>query len=68
LDLDDDKEIIYTIVGAVESNVERGLISYQSPLARMLMGKGAGSDFMANLPNGSKEFEVLDVCYKPFEV
>jgi transcription elongation factor GreA len=68
LDLETEDEVEYTIVGGVESNVEKGMISYQSPLARMLMGKAEGHDFLADLPNGVKEFEVLEVCYKPFEV
>ena len=67
LDLDTDEELEYTIVGAVESNVEKGLISYNSPLARALMGKEEGFDVMADLPNGTREFEVLEVCYKPIE-
>ena len=33
LDLETEDELEYTIVGAVESNVEKGLISYNSPLA-----------------------------------
>ena len=67
LDLETEDELEYTIVGAVESNVEKGLISYNSPLARALMGKEEGFDVMADLPNGTREFEVLEVCYKPIE-
>ena len=67
LDLETEDELEYTIVGAVESNVEKGLISYNSPLARALMGKEEGFDIMADLPNGTKEFEVLEVYYKPIE-
>ena len=67
LDLETEDELEYTIVGAVESNVEKGLISYNSPLARALMGKEEGFDVMADLPNGTREFEVLEVYYKPIE-
>jgi len=67
LDLDTEDEYEYTIVGGVESNVEKGLISYNSPLARALMGKEEGFDVMADLPNGAKEFEVLEVYYKTIE-
>ncbi len=65
LDLETEDELEYTIVGAVESNVEKGLISYNSPLARALMGKEEGFDVMADLPNGTREFEVVKVYYKP---
>jgi transcription elongation factor GreA len=67
LDLESDKELEYTIVGAVESNVEKGLISFNSPLARALLGKEDGMDIMADLPNGMKEFEILEIYYKPIE-
>ena len=64
LDLDTEEELEYTIVGAVESNVEKGLISYNSPLAKALIGKKEGSDLLADLPKGVKEFEVLKVYFK----
>jgi len=64
LDLDTEEEFEYTIVGAVESNVEKGLISYNSPLAKALIGKKEGSDLLADLPKGVKEFEVLKVYFK----
>lgn len=67
LDLESENELEYTIVGAVESNVEKGLISFNSPLARALLGKEDGMDIMADLPNGMKEFEILEVYYKPIE-
>ena len=31
------------------------------------MGKEEGFDVMADLPNGTREFEVLKVYYKPIE-
>ena len=64
LDLETEKEVEYTIVGAVESSVERGLISINSPLAKVMMGKEEGQDFVADLPSGVKEFEVLEVGYR----
>lgn len=67
LDLESEEELEYTIVGAVESNVEKGLISFNSPMARALLGKEEGFDILADLPNGTKEFEVLGVYYKPIE-
>jgi len=64
VDLEDESEHEYTIVGAAESSVEKGLISYNSPLARSLMGKEEGDELMADLPNGVKEYEILKVFYK----
>ena len=68
LDLDSEEEFEYTIVGAVESNVEKGLISYNSPLAKALIGKKEGDDLLADLPKGVKEFEVLEVYFKEIEI
>ncbi len=63
-DLVTDEEIRYTIVGGVESNPDIGLISFASPLAKILLGKEEGDEFKAKLPGGVREFEVLEVHYK----
>ena len=64
LDLEDEKESTYTIVGTYESNPDKALISTLSPLARQLMGKEEGDEVLVNLPAGEKEYEVLSVCYQ----
>lgn len=64
LDLETDDEVTYTIVGSVESDASKGLISFGAPLARALIGKEVGADVVADLPNGIKEFEVKAVWYK----
>lgn len=64
LDLDSDEEFEYTIVGSVESDVTRGLISMASPLAKALIGKARGDEVVANLPSGTKEYEVVEIVYK----
>ena len=68
VDTDGEEEFTYTIVGGVESNVEKGLISFNSPLAKQLMGKIEGDEFTATLPGGVKTFEVLKVYYKELEL
>lgn len=68
VDVDSDEEFTYTIVGGVESNVEKGLISFNSPLAKQLMGKVEGDELTANLPGGVKTFEVLEIFYKELEI
>ena len=64
LDLDTDKEVSYTIVGAFESDPNRGLISIKTPLAKALLGKKEGDEVIVNLPGGEKEFEVVKVFFK----
>lgn len=63
-DMDTDEEVTYTIVGGCESNPERGLISFSSPLAKQLLGKEEGDELKAKLPGGEKAYEVLDVKYQ----
>jgi transcription elongation factor GreA len=64
LDLESEKEIEYTIVGSVESDAAKGLISIGSPLAKALVGKEEGADIIADLPNGVREFEIVSIRYK----
>lgn len=63
-DLETDDEVTYTIVGGCESNPENGLISFNSPLAKQLLGKEEGDELKAKLPGGVTEFEVLEVKYQ----
>jgi len=63
-DLDTDEEVTYTIVGASESNPEMGLISFNSPLAKQLLGKEEGDEVKVRLPGGEKEFEIEEVKYQ----
>ncbi len=63
-DLDTDEEITYTIVGASESNPDMGLISFNSPLAKQLLGKEEGDEVKVRLPGGEKEFEIEEVKYQ----
>ena len=67
LDIEEDEEIEYTIVGSTESDPEHGLISYNTPLARQLLGKEEGDEITVKLPKGEIDFEVLEVYYKPIE-
>jgi transcription elongation factor GreA len=64
MDLDNESEQEYTIVGGTESNPEKGLISYHSPLAKQMIGKEEGDVFQAHLPSGIREFEMLEICFK----
>ena len=58
------EEVTYTIVGSTESNPDRGLISYYSPLAIQLMGHGEGEEVTIKLPSGRQTYEILEVAYR----
>ncbi len=64
LDIQNDEEEIYTICGAFESEPENGLISIHSPMAKALLGKAEEDEFVLRLPNGKKEYEILEISYK----
>lgn len=63
VDLDADKNIKYRIVGIDEANIEKGLISFNSPIARGLISKREGDIVIINTPGGEKSFEIKQIEY-----
>lgn len=63
IDLQNDQEITYRIVGEDESDIKLGKISYTSPIARALIGKSEGDEIIFQAPGGEKEYEILKVTY-----
>ncbi|TQV63665.1 MAG: transcription elongation factor GreA [Sulfurovum sp.] len=68
IDIDNDTTLTYTIVGSVESNPSKSLISMNSPVARALMGKEEGDEIDVILPNGQRSFEIETICYIEIEI
>jgi transcription elongation factor GreB len=64
LRFEDDSEKTYSIVGVDEVDVNRGRISWMSPLARALLKANAGDYVTFYSPKGEQEVEVLAVVYK----
>jgi len=60
-DLDSEEVVTYKIVGGYESSPENGLISYNSPLTKRLLGKEEGDEVELRLPTGVKEYEIIEV-------
>ncbi|MDH5436741.1 MAG: transcription elongation factor GreA [Gammaproteobacteria bacterium] len=56
-------EVIYQIVGDLESDIKNGKISILSPIARALIGKEQGDIAVVKAPNGDKEYEIVAVKY-----
>jgi len=63
LDLDNDDEVTYRIVGEDEADIKQGLVSITSPIARALIGKEEGDEATVNAPGGQRIYEVLEVRY-----
>jgi transcription elongation factor GreA len=64
LDQDNDKEVTYRLVGELEADIKRGLISVTSPLARGLIGKSVGDVATVQSPGGAREYEIMDVRFE----
>ena len=61
LDVENDEEIRYKIVGEDEADLKAGKISVMSPIARALIGKSVGDAVSVDTPGGDKEYEIDDV-------
>ncbi len=57
------KESRYQIVGSEESEPTNGRVSIMAPLARALIGKNVGDTVTAQLPGGTKTFEILEANF-----
>jgi transcription elongation factor GreA len=54
-------ERICTILGEGETDPEKGVIAYTSPLARALIGKNLGDVADVQLPAGQRKYKILEV-------
>jgi len=64
INLENDTEVTYQIVGEMEADIEQFLISITSPIARALIGKQEGDVIAVDAPAGIVEYEILQVRYE----
>ncbi|RIV80887.1 transcription elongation factor GreA [Aurantiacibacter xanthus] len=55
---ENEKASTYQIVGMAESDAKKGRISYESPLARALIGKSLGEEVEVTVPSGDKFYLI----------
>jgi transcription elongation factor GreA len=55
---EDDKPVTYQLVGEAEADAKRGMISYNSPLGRALIGRQAQDEVEVTVPSGDKFYLV----------
>lgn len=60
-DAESSEDRVLTIVGADESNIDKGWISCESPLGKALIGKEVGDVVRLSAPGGSREYEVVEI-------
>ena len=59
-----EKEVTYQIVGDLEADIKRSLISLSSPFARAMIGKHDGDTVKFQAPSGLKTYEIVGVRYE----
>lgn len=63
VNVEDDKQSKYQIVGEDEADISLGKISCYSPIARSLIGRFAGDEVKVKAPKGEIIYEILTVEY-----
>jgi transcription elongation factor GreA len=58
---EDDKKIVYQIVGQTEADARIGRISYSSPLGRALIGRRIGEDVEVTTPSGDRYYGIESI-------
>ncbi len=56
-------EMRYTILGEGETDIDKGIISYQSPLAQALINHKKDEEVEVQLPRGTQKFKILAVDF-----
>jgi len=59
--INSDKEIVYKIVGNLESDPTNGLISIDTPIAKGLVGKFVDDEVTIITPSGQLTYEIIEV-------
>jgi transcription elongation factor GreA len=62
-DEDSGARVTYQIVGEDEADIKAQRISFNSPIARALVGKQQGDVVPVAVPGGSRSFEIIAVRY-----
>ena len=62
-DMDSGSRITYSILGDGETDIDRGIISYQSPLAKGLIKHTEGDEVDIQLPRGLKKYKIIKINY-----
>ncbi len=63
MNLADEREISYQIVGEDEADIDLKKISCHSPIASALLGSEEGDEVVVKAPQGDISYEILEVQY-----
>jgi transcription elongation factor GreA len=62
------KQEVYTILGAWDSDPDRGVISYQTAIGQSLLGHRVGETVSLGAEQGASEYEILSIEPAPLDV
>ena len=60
-DMDFEEEDVYKIVGVIESDPDRNLVSNESPIGKGLMGKKVGDIATITTPGGEIQMKIIKI-------
>jgi len=60
----DGNEETYRIVGVDEADVDRGWVSWMSPIAKALLNRQRGEQIRFKFPSGEETLEILEIRYE----
>lgn len=61
LDIEEDDELEYTIVGSAEADPAKMKLSYESPVGSALLHRKAGETITVSTPGGEIPFKILEI-------
>lgn len=61
---DDDRQVVYQIVGEDEWDIAQNKISWKSPVAKALLGKKEGDDIVVKKPASEESLVIKKVEYR----
>lgn len=64
INIDNEEEVTYQIVGDYESDIKKNRVSISSPIARALIGKEIDDIAVVKAPNGAIEYEIAAIRYE----
>jgi len=63
-DVQSGKVVEYTIVGPFEADIDNGLISVTSPVAKALINREVGDEVTVKAPGGVRTYEIQDLRWR----
>ena len=60
----DGNEASYRIVGVDETDIDRGWVSWVSPIAKALLNRKRGQQIRFKFPSGEETLEILEIRYE----